>query len=78
MTRLLCVVPFCRRSHENTEGFDEWICGKHWPLIPKARRRVYGRLVRQWRRWHRQSDGLRAGRVWNVLRRTVIERSAGL
>jgi hypothetical protein len=44
--RLPCVVPFCRRTTARAD-FEQWICGDHWRLIDKARRRVYGRL----RRW---------------------------
>ncbi|WP_448952186.1 hypothetical protein [Labrys neptuniae] len=52
MTRISCLVPFCRctvkadegQTPENTEG----ICAKHWRLVPrgaKARRRQAFRRV---------------------------------
>ncbi|MFC5509337.1 hypothetical protein [Bosea massiliensis] len=32
-TRIHCCVPFCRRT--TAKPYSEWICGKHWPLVPK-------------------------------------------
>lgn len=75
--RLKCCVPFCRRATKRTE-FDEWICGDHWRLIPKNRRRVYGRIVKQWRRYRAKNIGRRGARVWRRLRQIAIERAAGL
>lgn len=75
--RLTCVVPFCRRTTARAE-FDEWLCGDHWRAIPKAKRRVYGRIVRQWRRYYRKADGVRGARIWRVLKRIAIERAAGI
>lgn len=77
MTRLRCVVPHCRRT-TGRAGFTEWICGRHWPAIPKAARRAYGRRVRRWRRFHRPSDGVAARRMWQWLKRRAIERAMGL
>jgi hypothetical protein len=48
--RLLCVVPFCRRTTACVD-FEQWICGEHWRLIDRARRRVYRRHLRRWRRY---------------------------
>ncbi len=31
--RLLCCVPFCSRT--TAKPFAEWICAKHWPLVPR-------------------------------------------
>lgn len=77
VSRLPCVVPGCRRTTSRAE-FDEWLCGDHWREIPKQARRIYGRRVRRWRRYHRYSDGLAAARIWNWLKRQAIERAMGL
>lgn len=38
--RLSCCVPFCRRTVK-AGGFKEWVCGKHWPLVPRDLKRSY-------------------------------------
>lgn len=75
--RLHCVVPYCRRTTPRIR-FDEWICGDHWRLLPKAARRAYGRRKRRWRRYHQYSDGIAARRLWRWLTRHAIERAMGL
>lgn len=47
--RIACCVPFCRRTAKR-EAFTEIICGKCWRKAPKARRQVYSRLLRRYRR----------------------------
>lgn len=46
--RINCAVPLCRRTLKADSG--EWLCGKHWMLIPKNRRRVFSRINRQYRK----------------------------
>lgn len=70
-------MPHCQRTTSRTE-FDEWLCGDHWALLPKAARRIYGRRVRRWRRYHRMSDGAAACRLWRWLTRRAIERAMGV
>jgi hypothetical protein len=77
MKRLKCAVPFCGRTTSRSE-FNEWLCGDHWRQISKIKRRVYGRLTKKWRRYHHLSDGIRADRIWNRLKREAIERAVGL
>jgi hypothetical protein len=74
--RLGCCVPFCRRTTARAE-FDEWICGKHWQMVSKDRRRAYGRRTRQWRRYYTVDDAVMA-RLWAALKREAIERAAGI
>lgn len=48
--RLSCCVPFCRRTRHNREGYREWICAVHWPMVPtrlKRRRQKVDRLYRR-------------------------------
>lgn len=75
--RTPCVVPFCRRTTARAE-FEEWICGDHWRLIEKPRRQAYGRYLRRWRRYGDAAYGPAAARLWRALKRTAIERAAGL
>lgn len=75
--RLRCCVPFCRRTTKQAE-FPEWICGDHWCLLPKQRRRAYGRHVKRWRRYGPTHYGIAANRIWNRLKAMAIERAAGI
>lgn len=75
--RLHCCVPFCRRTTGRAE-FSEWICGDHWKLIPLPERKVYGRHVKQWRRYHRDDDGTAADRIWERLKRKATETAMGI
>jgi hypothetical protein len=79
--RISCVVPFCRRTMKRTakhHDLSEWMCGRHWRLIPKIKRQVYGRIMRQWRRFRRAGDVARADRIWFRLKREAIERAGGI
>lgn len=78
-------MPFCRRTTGRAE-FSEWLCGDHWRLVDKRRRRVYGRYMRQWRRFGPSGNTpeyyarvhAAAGRIWNRIKRQAIERAAGI
>lgn len=97
--RISCLVPFCRRTRGQRKGEgpiregEEWICGKHWSLIPKAYRRAHQRLCRQARRmelaWWKLPAGSpqrtasirmcqRLARLWRRLRQAAVERAGGL
>lgn len=43
--RIPCCVPFCRRTAPGSDG--EIICGSHWRLIPKVRRRAFRRASKR-------------------------------
>ncbi|MCW5693819.1 MAG: hypothetical protein KIT48_15775 [Pseudolabrys sp.] len=78
--RLQCCVPFCRRTRKNENPeYVEWICGDHWPLIDKPRRRVWGRIRGRWRRFGppAAADAI-ARRLWACLKRQAIERTTGI
>lgn len=83
MTRLSCLVPFCRRTTAPGR-FAEWICAKHWRLVApdtKARRRAADRLVRKAKvRQHRALPALewRAARAWEACKREAIEKAFGI
>lgn len=46
--RLQCIVPFCRRTTRNPEGYSAWMCRDHWKMVSKYRRRRDSRLVRRY------------------------------
>jgi hypothetical protein len=81
MTRLACCVPHCRHTLKRTEKhtvFSEWICGDHWRMVPKIKRKAYGRRVRQWRRFKREGDVDACDRLWRRLKSIATERAVGL
>lgn len=39
--RLPCCAPFCRRTMRNDKGFIEWLCQKHWALVPRSTKAAY-------------------------------------
>lgn len=48
--RLPCCVPFCRRTIGADKGYSEWICPKHWRVVPPEARAAYA-LARRRARW---------------------------
>lgn len=79
--RLRCAVPFCRRTVARDKlpsGHDEWICAKHWPLVPhdmKRRKRLAERIAR---RKNSPAAWVLAGRIWERCKAAAIERAAGI
>lgn len=45
--RLTCLVPGCRRTREAHPIWDEWICARHWALVPRLKRRALTRARRR-------------------------------
>jgi len=77
--RITCCVPFCRRTTRNDEAFVEWICGDHWKLADKPRRRVWGRVKGRWRRYGPPAAApYIEHRLWASLKRQAIERAVGI
>lgn len=81
--RVRCLVPFCKRTTPAGRfGPDaQWICGNHWRMIPKDRRRVWGRLRKQWRRYGPSAGenfDARWWRIWDRLKRSAIEAATGI
>ncbi len=79
--RIGCCVPFCRRTRQNVDpAYNEWICGDHWRLTDKIKRKVWGRINRRWRRFGPSSADPSPAydRVWNAMKRQAIERAAGI
>lgn len=75
--RLLCAVPFCRRTWKGDGWATEWICQRHWSALSRERRRAYLRQKRRWR--HGDYEAFRrAAIMWRALRRQAIERAVGL
>jgi len=81
--RLRCLVPFCRRTRAR-EGYSEWICAKHWPLVDRDLKRRYTRIKRLTRKAQRlgRQVALQAGnrvgwRIWEQCKAQAIERAMG-
>ena len=70
MSRMRCVVPFCRHTTGRfTSG--EWICADHWRAVP-------ARLKRLKRLAERRQRAALAGWLWRRCKATAIEAAMGL
>jgi len=82
--RLPCLVPFCRRTAKRQPSDTdetEIICGKHYRLADKHRRRLATKIRR---RYERATDAYRKRfladlwwRNWEKIKAQVIERAMG-
>ena len=66
--RLSCLCPGCRRTTP-AGRYPEWICARHWALLPKAQRRIYSRAKRKGK------SPAALARIWRRLSREAIERA---
>lgn len=69
MTRLRCLVPFCKRT--TGRRVDEWICGDHWRPVPSQAKRLLARC-------RRRRDRLSFDLTWEWIKRKAIEIAAGI
>lgn len=65
--RISCCIPGCRRTCRNDRGYDEWVCAKHWSLVPKSMRRAYASVKRRRKPWSA------VNRIWRRCRTRAIE-----
>ncbi len=74
--RVCCCVPFCRRTTaaDRLRPDTEWLCQKHWSVIPKSRRRAYSRA----RRKRAPFVNYAAARLWRRLKAQAIEAAVGI
>ena len=71
--RVTCLVPGCNRTTKRTGPNTEWICGKHWPAVPKHMRR---RLFKARRRYQKTSNRRWywiANRMWRRCKARAID-----
>lgn len=68
--RTPCCIPFCRRS--TAETYDEWICGKHWPMTSKRLRAIYHKRKRRYRKGD-NGQGPKLSRIWEKLKRQAMD-----
>jgi hypothetical protein len=76
MARLTCLVPFCRCTTK--EPFAEWICAKHWKLVPARLKHLRRRIKVRLRRRATEKLFAMQQRTWERCKQIVLERSAGL
>ncbi|MGO4337797.1 hypothetical protein AB4037_23050 [Labrys sp. KB_33_2] len=88
MTRITCLVPFCRCTRKPTfDSDEEWICDRHYSAIPASLRREYDQA------WHqavkadqRAADGLevpdsiyvRVTEAFRACKAAAIEAAGGI
>lgn len=63
--RYRCLIPGCRRTRPCAD-FAEWICAKHWPLVPRQMRRAYASAMR------RRKPASAINRIWRRCREEAI------
>lgn len=69
MTRVRCLCPGCRRT--TGRPFAEWICGKHWAAVPKAKRKrffSFRRRALRDPRWQRAAQ-----LAWEICCKRAVE-----
>lgn len=89
--RLLCCVPFCRRTRADDGDFVEWMCGDHYRLVDRRLKTLRSRIRRRCEKIVRGADyrrgwvHLRVTRahhtdnlLWDRMKRQAIERAAGI
>lgn len=79
--RTRCCVPGCKRT--STRFPDEWICGRHWSLVPKKMKKVLARIHRKCRRYPHMNRTVQRlmraeERIWQRIRRAAIESAHGV
>lgn len=72
--RIPCAVPFCRRTaaRDKHPNATEIICGKHWRLARKRRRRLFTLACRRWEREQSHKNGARCRRLWATIKAECI------
>ena len=85
--RLLCCVPFCKRTRGDRKGDPltrgmEWLCQDHWPLVPARLKKRRAKLRKMKKR---TDDPARISRIdeadaraWADCKRNAIERAVGI
>lgn len=89
--RLACLVPFCRCTRGQRKGErpikagEQWICGKHWRLVPVEMKRRRRELLRRWRKVTIGNRGkaeylarVAYWRQWEAIKVMAIEVAAGI
>ena len=74
--RVECCVPLCRRTIG--KPYDEWICAKHWPGVPKHMKAALRRAKARYRRAPSWDAGAACDRLWKRCKRAAIERAFGV
>ncbi len=73
MSRLRCLVPFCRRTRAAGD-FMEWVCAEHWRQVSRTLRRRYSRARRKMKRRPTLAQCKRIETLWNHCREQAIGR----
>lgn len=63
--RCVCLIEGCRRT--TAIPYTQWLCPRHWSLVPKATRRAYALAKR------RRKSAAAIDRLWLRARRLAIE-----
>lgn len=87
--RIPCLVPHCRRTKRpqpecievdgvENDAASEWICERHWSLVPRPTRLLYFAARRRLREHRTRRCLLLFHRLWRRCRTKAIEAAVGL
>lgn len=81
--RITCCVPFCRGTRglrKADAGImpEEWICSKHWKLVPARLKRLRSAARRVGRKGQAERTYKIDGWLWRECKRAAIEAAGGL
>lgn len=64
--RTRCCIQPCNRTTK--EKHQEWICQKHWQLIPRRKRAAYSRTKRRMNRKPTEENYAAMSRIWERMK----------
>jgi hypothetical protein len=70
-----CLIAHCGRTSGKNIVCHQFICGKHWRLIPKRQRAFRAMLVRKLKRGRNDRTELQEWRAWKRCVRIAIKNS---
>lgn len=78
-TAAVCQVPGCANCSQKWAG-HEYLCSRHWPLVPSRLKRRRAMVRRRYARRPEQANRLNHLNwvIWRAMVRAAIEAAAGL
>lgn len=68
--RVNCLISGCRRTRKKDFQNMEWICQKHWSVVPKKYRKLYSLAKRRYKKM--LIDEKRVSTIWSKCKDQAI------